>query len=375
MSSATAIGPRTPESSGPDARRVWIDIENPPQVRYLLPLKRAFESAGAEVAVTARDYGITLELLDNEGVAFHAIGASYGKRKSRKALGLLRRTRALRRFARAWRPDALIHAGRASALAARQLGIFALAICDYEYASLTVERLSRTYLAHPDVIPGSFFVEHGIAPQRLLPFRGLKEDLSFSGMDVDAIAAHPLPGLPRDGMARVLFRPPAEESHYYVSSSGLFAEAALARLSAREDVVVVFSPRYPWQIEQLGSVNWKNEPYVLRDAAPFVPLLAAVDAVVSSGGTMTREAAYLGVPAYSIYQGACGGVDRHLSSLGRLRLVTAVEELDAIEPRQRGAVDPLAANPGLPGDLVAAVNERVAAARAGRPPTRAAYGH
>ena len=346
------------------ASRVWIDIENPPQVRYLLPLKRAFESAGTEVAITARDYGITLELLDNEGVPFHVIGASYGKGRARKAVGLVRRTRALHRFARAWRPEALIHAGRASALAARQFGIFALAICDYEYANLTFERVSRTYVAHPDVIPQDVFVEHGIAPQRLLPFGGLKEDLSFSGIDVDAIVAHPLPALRREGMARVLFRPPAEESHYYVSRSGSFAEAALARLSARDDVVVVFSPRYPWQIEALGSMAWKNEPHVLREAAPFVPLLAAVDAVVSSGGTMTREAAYLGVPAYSIYQGPCGGVDRHLSSLGRLRLVTAVEELDAIEPRRRGAVDPLAVNPELPDDLVAAVSERVAAARA-----------
>ena len=47
---------------------VWIDIDNPPQVQYLLPFRRAFEERGFDVVVTARDYGITLELLRDRGV-------------------------------------------------------------------------------------------------------------------------------------------------------------------------------------------------------------------------------------------------------------------------------------------------------------------
>ena len=37
---------------------------------------------------------------------------------------------------------------------------------------------------------------------------------------------------------------------------------------------------------------------------------------------MLREAAYLGVPAYSLFQGSPGGVDRHLEAIGRLVLLT-----------------------------------------------------
>ena len=51
-------------------------------------------------------------------------------------------------------------------------------------------------------------------------------------------------------------------------------------------------------------------------AVPFVPLLKAVDLVICSGGTMLREAAYLGVPAYSIFKSRIGGVDRYLASIG-----------------------------------------------------------
>jgi predicted glycosyltransferase len=42
---------------------IWIDIEGPPHVQYLVPFKAAFEKLGHEVVVTARPNSITLELL------------------------------------------------------------------------------------------------------------------------------------------------------------------------------------------------------------------------------------------------------------------------------------------------------------------------
>ena len=47
-----------------------MDIDNPPQTRYLLPLARRFEEAGHDVAITARGYGDTLAILDSEGIAY-----------------------------------------------------------------------------------------------------------------------------------------------------------------------------------------------------------------------------------------------------------------------------------------------------------------
>ena len=41
----------------------WIDIDNPPQVQYMVPFVDAFERRGLDVLVTARDYGFTTELL------------------------------------------------------------------------------------------------------------------------------------------------------------------------------------------------------------------------------------------------------------------------------------------------------------------------
>ena len=71
---------------------------------------------------------------------------------------------------------------------------------------------------------------------------------------------------------------------------------------------------------------------VIGKSVPFIPLLNAVDAVV--GGTMAREAAYLGLPAFSVFQGKIGGVDRRLAEQGRLTLLTSSEDIERLDFRR-----------------------------------------
>ena len=346
--------------------RIWLDIENPPQVQYLLPLKGAFEDAGHEVVLTARDYGITFELLEKRGVDFHPLGREYGRGKRRKVVGLLGRIRLMRSFFRRRpAPDAVVHAGRASEFAARLLGIPSFALLDYEHVDLTAERLTGSYVFYPDVIETSVLRAKGIRADRLLPFRGLKEDISFAGLDPEAAEPYALPGAAPE-LVRVLFRPPAEESHYYRSESGSISLELLGYLAGEESSVVVFAPRYPWQAEYLHRFRWRNEPVVLAEAAPFLPLLRSVDLVVSSGGTMVREAAYLGVPAVSIFRGELGGVDGHLASLGRLRLVRHAADFPALDLAKVNGRRALRSNPELLDELVATIAARAAEGRGSR---------
>ena len=68
-------------------------------------------------------------------------------------------------------------------------------------------------------------------------------------------------------------------------------------------------------------------------------LVAAADLVVSAGGTMNREAAALGVPAYTPFAARLGAVDRSLIAEGRLRRLTSPDDL-VLERRTRGARAP-----------------------------------
>jgi uncharacterized protein len=333
--------------------RVWIDIENEPQVQYLVPLVEACRARGAELTVTARDYGATLRLLGDRGVDFEAIGAAYGGSKAAKLRGLAARTVRLTSFLRAGRrrPDTLVSASRAASLAARCLGVRSFFISDYEHASLAAFRLAGSTVLFPEVIGYAPYRRAGFRQDRLVPFKGLKEDLTFSGADLERVGEAPLDGSPRDGSARVLVRPPAEQSHYYTPRSRALYLAALGRVAADERATVVLAPRYESQRRDLEDLAPANPPIVLEQPVPFLSLLRAVDLVLCSGGTMLREAAYLGVPAYSLLASEIGAVDQHLESIGRVVLISSRQDVSKIEPRRLASWSPLAGNPGLVDDL------------------------
>ena len=132
------------------------------------------------------------------------------------------------------------------------------------------------------------------------------------------------------------------------------ARVTLERL-AQADAIVVFSPRAPEQGELLEGLPWRHKPITLTRSVPFVSLLKSVDLVICSGGTMLREAAYLGIPAYSIFQSEIGGVDRWLQSIGRAQLIAGPEDLDRIELKRRAAISRLDSNP----DLLSQITEQI----------------
>jgi predicted glycosyltransferase len=108
-------------------------------------------------------------------------------------------------------------------------------------------------------------------------------------------------------------------------------------LSKQENVLVVLLPRDAQQARDLGN-------YCDAHALPFwIPadvldgpqLIWQMDLVIGGGGTMTREAALLGVPAYSFFGGSWGAVDQHLRSLGRLVQIAKIEDISQIILAQR----------------------------------------
>lgn len=326
--------------------RIWLDIENPPQVQYLLPFRTAFESRGVGTVITARDYGTTVEMIVRAGVRPWVLGERVGSGGLRKGTAVFRRAHdQARLFKRVGRPDALLAASRAGALAARRMGIPSYLIGDYEYVHVALFRFTRSLILHPDVIDGSVFCRRGLRAEQLVPFMGIKEDLTFSGIELDAVKPFDLGTVP-PGVVRVLVRPPSETSHYYQGASRTMARGALERL-ANAGALVVFSPREAGQVALLDGLSWRYEPVILQRPVPFVSLLKSVDAVICAGGTMLREAAYLGIPAYSIFQSEVGGVDRWLERIGRAKLLSAPEDLRRVELKRRGPLHRLDSNPRL----------------------------
>jgi len=321
--------------------KAWIDFDNPPQVQYLAPFVDAFRRRGLEVIVTARDYGITTALLEARGINHQPVGRQLDASRLDKVLGTS--ARALRLapvVARGGRPSLLLSTSRSATMAAWSLRIPSFMVLDYEHAELSSFRVFGTTVLHPDVIASDVFRSKGFHAARLVPFSGIKEDISFAGRDIDGTPPYDL-GLRRDGVTIVLVRPASETSHYFHRGSRDMTQAVLARLARDASVRVVYSPRHDHQVAELAAHSWANEPIVLQRPVDFIALLKAVDCVVCAGGTMLREAAYLGLPAIGIFQGQIGAVDRWLQSRGLVQVVERPQDLDRIEWRGLAAAEPV----------------------------------
>ncbi len=342
---------------------VWIDIENPPQVQYLTPFVDAFTRLGHKVVVTARDHGMALELLRLRGVEVTAIGKQRGAGRVNKMIGTVLRASRLRRHIRQRGGAQMVLCGsRSGAMAARTMGIPTFVIIDYEYVELSSYRRCGVNILFPEVIGVETFCKRGFPRDHLMPFAGVKEDFSFGGKDLTAHEPQELSAI-RPSLYRVLVRPPAEDSHYFQAGSRMLVQDTLRLLAHHGDVQVILAPRRPEQRSLIEADEWINDPIVLERAISFIDLLGSVDSVVCSGGTMLREAAYLGVPAVSIFAGPIGGVDAHLASIGVVRLVRSPEEIRDVDWTMRRHAGVAARNSGLVDEVARRISSRASAQR------------
>jgi predicted glycosyltransferase len=113
----------------------------------------------------------------------------------------------------------------------------------------------------------------------------------------------------------------------------------VAALARQAHACVVVLARHPEQRRALAEVG-AGRYVVPAVAVDSRSLMYEADLVIGAGGTMTREAALLGIPTLTIYAGRPPFVDQCLEQRGLLRRLRDVNELDVIMPR-RGEPFPL----------------------------------
>ena len=328
--------------------RVWVDITNSPHAVIFRPLIARMAERGHEVTVTARDFAQTLGLLERFGIPHLAVGAHGGAGRRDKARAMASRTAALTRFARRERFDlAVAHGSTDQPPAARAAGTPQVTMFDYEFAATMHHwngRLARRVLV-PAAIPEAALAPYGMRPPKLVRYPGLKEEYYLAGHELDEGVLDEL-GLDRDRAVAVL-RPPPEVTLYHRGvSTELFAATLDRLLGAAPEVQTVVLPRTAEQREAL-----RGRPAIVPERPVDGPsLVALADLVVSAGGTMNREAAALGVPAYTPFAGRLGAVDRSLIDEGRLRRLERPEDV-ALVKRAPGSA-PAMRDPDLLIDLI-----------------------
>jgi predicted glycosyltransferase len=308
--------------------KVWIDMSNSPHPLLFAPIARRLD----EVGVTARDNAQTVELTLERWPAATIIGEPSPKSRAQKARVMAKRVRALGQWARSFRPDvALSHNSYGQIVAARMLGLRVVTAMDYEGqpANHLAFRLAHLILM-PEALRNSRVRRQGASASRTTFYPGFKEEIYLGDFEPDPGVLVSL-GVQPDVHPLVVVRTPPSRAVYHQFGNPLFGRV-METLGKDLNVHVVALPRHVEQriaIEALGLPN----VVVPEHAVDSRSLIYQADLVVGAGGTMTREAALMGVPTYSVFAGEQPAVDRQLERAAHLQRLQSADEFASVEPR------------------------------------------
>ncbi len=317
---------------------VWIDLSNSPHPLIFAPVARRLEELGHEVLVTARDHAQTAALARERWPGLEVIGRDSPSRRLGKVRASVARVRLLRLWARARRPDVgLSHNSYDQIVAATSLRIPVVTAMDFEHqpANHLAFRLANTILL-PDVLPGSLVRRQGASAGKVRHYPGLKEELYLGDFEPEPEILARCGVERRNGTVVVVARTPPSRAAYHRFGNPLFVDV-LRAVDAHPAARTVVLARHPEQHAELAALGLRN-CVVPREALDSRSLMYAADLVIGAGGTMTREAALLGVPTVSIYAGAPPAVDRWLEGQGLLRRVRDIGELGSLQARTSAPV-------------------------------------
>ncbi len=307
--------------------RVWVDLTNTAHVVVLRPLVELLEERGHDVEITVRPLSHTIELLDDWGRPYTAFGAHGGVRRADKARAAAARARTMIGFGRARGPfdAALAHGSTDLPIASRALGIPNATMFDYEWALAQHHlnsRLANRVLV-PEAIPPERLARFGARGRKLVRYPGLKEEYVLHGFEPDAGVLDQL-GVRRDAPLAVIRTAPSYALYLGGSETPLLPRL-LRRLDGDgvQSVVLVRNAEQAADVKALGL----QRVIVPGRAVDARSLVAFADTLVSAGGSMNREAAALGTPVWTMFEGRMGGVDEQLVREGRLRVLRDPEEV------------------------------------------------
>jgi predicted glycosyltransferase len=316
--------------------RVWVDLTNTAHVLVLRPLVELLERDGHEVEITARPLSHTLELLDRWGRPYTALGAYGGAGRVGKARAAAQRLPAMIRFGRGRRFDAaLAHGSTDLPPACRALGIPNTTMFDYEWAAAQHHwncRLASRVLV-PEAIPPERLARYGARPPKLVRYPGLKEEYYLSEFEPDESVLEELGVDPGNVVAVVRTAP--SYALYLGGSENPLLPRVLRRLTASGSARTIVLARTDEQRAQIRALGLERV-VVPERAVDGRSLVALADVLVSAGGTMNREAAVLGTPVWSLFEGRLGAVDEELAREGRLRLLRTPDDVVLVKKAPGG---------------------------------------
>ena len=313
---------------------IWIDLANSPQVLFFKPIIEELKVRGIETIVTVRDFAQTVPLAENLELDFHIVGKHDGKSRLKKGIGLFKRAFQLISFYRKHNLKvslALSHNSYHHIMATKMLGIKTMTFMDFEgqKANHLAFRLADRVVV-PIHFKRDYLRKYGAKEGKVRFYDGLKEEVYLWNFQPGEDYVREL-GIERDLPVAVVRTPP--DYALYHRKDTLFMET-LRYL--RDKARVVLLPRTESQKKNLS----KQFPqfHIPEEAVDGPRLLYWADFSISGGGTMNRESALLGTPAYSVFSGVKSGVDEYLEAKGLLKYIRRPEDIRVEKKKEFGTL-------------------------------------
>ena len=263
-----------------------------------------------EVLLTCRPLANTIDLLKLKGFEYHVVGSHYGASKLKKGLGFGVRVLQLCSFLKGRRIDvAISHSSFYSPVVARLLRIRSIYINDNEHAAGNkISFLCASTIMVPEFLSMDSIRRQWGNPKKVIQYPGVKEGIYLSTLNGNGSVPR------RSNTTEIFIRPEPWTAQYYRGAVN-FMDDLIIGLKDRYRIILM--PRGEQQAEHYRQARFRgitipSVPLTLEDMASRCSLF------IGAGGTMTREAAVLGIPTISVYQGELLAVDRYLIEQGHM---------------------------------------------------------
>jgi len=288
-----------------------------------LRLIENLRSRGHEVISVTREYRDVLNMLRMIGLEAKVIGRHGGGSLTGKLRASAERILGLTSYFEEEEPDlAVSFSSPEMARVAFGLRVPHLCINDSPHAEavakLTIPLSNR--LLTPKIIPKHAWTRYGISPDRIRQYNALDPWAWLRGFKPDRKVLEML-NL-SDSKPIITIRPEEEYAAYLMGkTNGRTTVIPLIEeiLSRRDDIQVVAIPRYAEQTRTL-SRYFQDRIIIPRSSIDGPSLLHYSSVFIGGGGTMTIEAALLGVPTLSFYPDEPFIILKYLIRMGLVRL-------------------------------------------------------
>jgi len=291
---------------------IWFDLTNSPHVNFFARMIEELQ-AHHTVIITCRPLANTIDLLEQAGCTYSIVGKHYGASLASKMMGFGVRVMQLYRFLREKNVEAAIsHSSFYSPVVARLLNIRCIYLNDNEHAlGNRPSFLCANTIMIPEFLDTNKVVKQGATRKKIVKYPGVKEGVYLWTHQIETSSEA---GSDNRVRKRIFIRPEPWNAQYYAGNHN-FIDELLMKLGRLHQVTLL--ARGTTQLAYYRQPRFHSIK-VPEKSISLKKIMKDCELFIGAGGTMTREAAVLGIPTISIYQDTLLDVDNYLISKGKL---------------------------------------------------------